>query len=63
MNNMDKFVMMRTIRRNDPEGHKAEPTDADYTNFTNWVEQTYGTDALVDYYLDDWDTSTALYMN
>jgi len=46
-----------TIRREDPSGWIfSEPKDSDYTAFANWVAESFGPNALTEYY-SQWDTA------
>lgn len=37
------------ISQSDPDGFSRRPTESDYRAFEQWVERTYGRQALKDY--------------
>lgn len=45
---------LKRIRDEDPDGKETEPTDEDYRKFEAWVVQTYGSEALAQYF-EHWD--------
>ncbi len=51
--------VLYAIRDRDPDNNSEglQPTDATYEAFDQWVVETYGDIALVEYSTTDWDTT------